>query len=142
MVIGYEKEGRIANEPLLEWYHELFKEILNVRNQTLVVVGYGFMDHHINNIIADAGKNGLKLHVISPDQPSQFKKTLYPLHGVVTQPYDPWSLIYRAFRKSDCFFQKPWRHVLTLLESGTSTVGGEFSSSLWLNQSGCPMPGI
>jgi len=66
MVIGCEKEGRIADEPLLAWYFDIFKEVLSIRNQTLVVVGYGFMDRHINNIIADSRKSGLRLCVISP----------------------------------------------------------------------------
>ncbi len=80
-VIGYEKSGSISKEPLLEWYLDIFKEVLHVRDQTLVIVGYGFMDRHINDIIADSAKTGLKIHVISPLQPKQFEQLLDPIHG-------------------------------------------------------------
>lgn len=73
MVIGHNKAGVIAKEPLLDWYRDLFKEVLNYGNQILVVVGYRFMDEHINNIIADAAKTNLQLHVISPMQPKDFE---------------------------------------------------------------------
>jgi len=40
MVIGHNKSGAIAQEPLLKWYLSLFQEVLNYGNQILVVVGY------------------------------------------------------------------------------------------------------
>jgi hypothetical protein len=76
MVIGHDKAGTIAKEPLLDWYQALFKEVLNYGDQILVVVGYRFMDEHINNIIADAAKTNLQLHVISPMQPKDFEAHL------------------------------------------------------------------
>lgn len=86
MVIGSDKTGSIANEPLLKWYLELFREVLNSKDQTLVVVGYGFRDDHINSIIADASKQGLRLHVISPLQVSEFKNILISTGSIVTKP--------------------------------------------------------
>lgn len=85
MVIGSDKAGSIANEPLLKWYLDLFREVLNSKDQTLVVVGYGFRDDHINSIIADAGKQGLRLHVISPLQVSEFKNILISTGSIVTK---------------------------------------------------------
>ena len=87
MVIGHEKLGGIAKEPLLKWYLSLFEEILRGSERNLVVVGYGFGDAHINNIIADAIRDcGLRLYVISPKLPSEFRERLAPLNSCVTEP--------------------------------------------------------
>jgi len=87
MVIGHEKVGSIAKEPLLKWYLSLFEEILREPERNLVVVGYGFGDAHINNVIADAIRDcGLRLYVISPKLPSEFRESLAPLNSCVTGP--------------------------------------------------------
>jgi len=55
--------------------------------RNLIVVGYGFGDKHINNVIADAIRDcGLRLYVISPKLPSEFKETLTPLNSFLTGP--------------------------------------------------------
>ncbi len=77
MVIGYDKVGSIAKEPLLKWYFDIFREVLSTENITLVVVGYGFMDLHINQLIAEAAKTRLRLHVVSPIQPKDFQNQLF-----------------------------------------------------------------
>lgn len=82
MVIGYEKEGMIGKEPLLEWYLCLFEEVLNDESvKNLLVIGYGFMDRHINKVIIGALKRGLRLHVVSPEPPQTFHKRLQSIHG-------------------------------------------------------------
>ncbi len=82
MIIGHGKLGRIAGEPLLEWYLSLFKEALEEGDKNLVIVGYGFGDDHINDIIADAIKDrGLKLFVISPQLPADFAQLLQGVSG-------------------------------------------------------------
>lgn len=87
MVIGHEKVGSIAKEPLLKWYLSLFEEILREPERNLVVVGYGFGDAHINNVIADAIRDcGLRLYVISPKLPSEFRESLAALNSCVTGP--------------------------------------------------------
>jgi hypothetical protein len=83
MVIGYDKEGSIAKEPLLKWYFDIFREVLSTENITLVVVGYGFMDRHINQLIVGAAKTGLQLHVVSPIQPKDFQNHLFSLSSTV-----------------------------------------------------------
>ncbi|TLY24086.1 MAG: hypothetical protein E6K63_15160 [Nitrospirae bacterium] len=67
MVIGTAKARIIDKEPLLRWYLDLFKAVVERPGQLLVVTGYGFMDDHINNVIADAIRDaGLRVHVILP----------------------------------------------------------------------------
>jgi hypothetical protein len=104
MVIGHEKVGSIAKEPLLKWYLSLFEEILKEPKRNLVVVGYGFADEHINNVIADAIRDcGLRLYVVSPKLPSEFKERLTPLNSFVTEPPVPrgrelWEGLYGYYR--------------------------------------------
>jgi len=76
MVLGRRKTGTIANEPLLKWYFELFEEVTSVA-ENLVVIGYGFRDDHINQVISNGVvEHSLKLHVISPLEPAKFKESL------------------------------------------------------------------
>ncbi|MBU0967893.1 MAG: SIR2 family protein [Proteobacteria bacterium] len=77
MVIGRNKITQIANEPLLLWYFDVFKEELFRARRKLLVIGYGFRDIHINEIIAKAIKShGLKLYIVSPTAPNTFKERL------------------------------------------------------------------
>lgn len=76
-VIGHGKSDIIRSEPLLEWHLSLFEEVLRERERNLVVIGYGFRDEHINEVIADAMRDsGLKLFVVSPELPLDFKERL------------------------------------------------------------------
>ena len=86
MALGYAKVDAIEKEPLLRWYKELFKEVLERPGQRLVIVGYGFGDEHINDVLANAVKKGLEIHMISPKEPKEAKDLLRPLHGVVAKP--------------------------------------------------------
>lgn len=81
MVIGFEKEGSISREPLLQWYFDLFQEALVQGDTKLVVIGYGFRDKHINDVIAEAIPHGLRIYIVSPLQPEEFKAMLEPVHG-------------------------------------------------------------
>lgn len=73
MVIGGEKKERIASEPLLRWYLKIFEQILAGPACNLLVIGYGFKDAHINELIGNAIKNHqLRVFVISPVQPEKF----------------------------------------------------------------------
>lgn len=43
----------------------------------MFVIGYGFRDEHINEIIASSVKeHGLQLYVLSPQKPSEFMMRL------------------------------------------------------------------
>lgn len=77
MVIGKNKSEQISREPLLRRYSQLFQEILTAGNRELFVIGYGFGDEHINEVIADSIRdNGLKLNVMNPDAPEKFQEIL------------------------------------------------------------------
>lgn len=77
LVIGRNKENQISNEPLLSWYFDLFKQVLFQREMELLIIGYGFRDHHINKVIVEAiEQHGLKLYILSPTDPRNFKNEL------------------------------------------------------------------
>lgn len=77
MVIGGNKPAQIHREKLLQWYFDLFQEVLSCPNRRLLVIGYGFRDLHINAVIAQSIlQHGLKLYIISPQSPESFKNEL------------------------------------------------------------------
>jgi len=103
MVIGYGKKGRIDKEPLLSWYLTIFKEVLHASDRNLVIIGYGFGDEHINEIIASAiNERGLRLHVICPMEPDEFRNRLRGLSGFNTQQiahgHEIWKGVFRYYR--------------------------------------------
>jgi len=82
LVIGHAKTETLKKEPLLWWQMKLFREVLRDEARQLVVIGYGFNDQHINDVIADAIRDKkLKLHMISPKSPDDFEQELFPVHG-------------------------------------------------------------
>ncbi len=86
MVIGTQKASRIESEPLLKWYFSLFDQVLNRPDTRLLIVGYSFRDEHINQCIVKAIDKGLKLYIISPESPQDFKNHFKPpLHGKFEQ---------------------------------------------------------
>lgn len=78
MVIGKAKLTDIDKEPVLKlYYHEIFKPVLCQGGCHLFVVGYGFRDTHINDVIVEAARrHDLKLFVITPSGPETLKKNL------------------------------------------------------------------
>jgi hypothetical protein len=77
MVIGRGKETRIMQEPLLSWYLETFESVLSKEGRKLFVIGYGFRDPHINEVIARCvNEHGLELYVLSPLPPDEFEHHL------------------------------------------------------------------
>ena len=53
--------------PTPKWLHDRFAEYLGRGDTRLVVIGYGFGDHHINEIIARAGETSrLKVFINDP----------------------------------------------------------------------------
>lgn len=53
--------------PVLSWYVKELEQRLRDKPAQLMLIGYSFRDHHINNVIADAVNAGLKIFVKSPD---------------------------------------------------------------------------
>jgi hypothetical protein len=96
MVIGQDKESRIAEEPLLSLYSSIFKNVLYQNGVRLLVIGYSFADNHINKVIANAMKDyGLTLVVVAPWPPAHFMQILSNLSdnkpGELSQNYYPFN---------------------------------------------------
>ncbi len=78
MILGYGKQQQIQADPLLSSYHQIFREVLCSDNRKLLVIGYGFRDRHINNVLIEAIKDhSLELYVLSPMNPRAFKNYLF-----------------------------------------------------------------
>ena len=83
MVIGRGKTEQIQKEPLLNYYFEVFKKVLSQDQCHLLIIGYGFGDEHVNSIISSAvSEYGLKIYIISPDSPENFKKKLFEKNNI------------------------------------------------------------
>jgi len=54
LIMGGNKPAAIQQHPLLQWYHELFETYLSEPDSGLMVIGYGFGDPHINQMIERA----------------------------------------------------------------------------------------
>ena len=81
IAIGLDKEGAIQDEPLLNCYLEIFQKVVNTANTQLWVIGYGFGDKHINDILADSiVRSNLRLCVINPQLPKVFFNGLKKAH--------------------------------------------------------------
>jgi len=77
MVIGWRKDEIISREPLLNWYAQIFRRVLLQGDVRLLVIGYSFRDHHINEIISKSIRDSrLKMYVLSPSDPLDFKNEL------------------------------------------------------------------
>src|SRR3989344_5015644 len=78
MVIGNDKEEKIGREPLLKVYFDFFKDVIWGGGVKMVVIGYGFRDRHINEVLTRGiEKHGLKLYVVMPKSFQEFKIPLY-----------------------------------------------------------------
>jgi hypothetical protein len=68
MIVGGEKAQQIQGHPILRAYAEVFEATLLRPETRLMIIGYGFRDHHINRVIAQAVyKQGLKFFVVCPE---------------------------------------------------------------------------
>lgn len=64
MVMGNKKSEQISESPLLGWYHEVFKNVLFAGDIRMMIIGYGFGDEHINEVIAQGiSEHGLRILV-------------------------------------------------------------------------------
>ena len=67
LVMGGAKEGIIKEKKILSWYREEFERILTTPDTRLMVIGYGFRDRHIDEIIYSAWKkSGLRMFIVHP----------------------------------------------------------------------------
>jgi len=80
LIMGSNKATQIAKFEILKHYYNYFESCLN-DNCKLMVVGYGFLDNHINQSLLKAAENNLKLFNVNPlgsDQALQLNKTKNP----------------------------------------------------------------
>lgn len=66
LIIGGNKLGAIKFNPVLCWYHEMFEKYLCEPDTRLMVIGYGFRDQHINEVIQKGVTIGTKFFVVDP----------------------------------------------------------------------------
>jgi hypothetical protein len=98
MVVGGEKEERISKEPLLKWYLDLLREVLRGPECNLLVIGYGFQDSHVNQVIKDAIANdSLKLSVISPVSPNDFYRKVLAADILFAEKQSIWEGLHRYY---------------------------------------------
>ncbi|MDB4984688.1 MAG: hypothetical protein JWM20_867 [Patescibacteria group bacterium] len=62
MVVGSNKSELIEKEPILKLYFDVFKKAIAEGNKNILIIGYGFRDKHINDVLMDGVENhGLKI---------------------------------------------------------------------------------
>jgi hypothetical protein len=67
MVIAGRKLEQIQSVPLLSWYLDKFRDVLKIHDLKLLIIGYGFGDPHINNLLAEAiDEKKLVLSIVYP----------------------------------------------------------------------------
>ena len=67
MILGAEKLRAIGSNSILARYFEYFSNCLCGEPSRLCVIGYGFRDTHINDVLLDAvNKQGMKFFLIDP----------------------------------------------------------------------------
>jgi hypothetical protein len=67
LIMGGNKINEIELSPVLSWYQQLFRDSLSQAKARLMVIGYGFQDVHINDIIRSAiNKHHLQMFIIAP----------------------------------------------------------------------------
>lgn len=77
LVIGGDKTTLIDRSPLLSWYRDIFRGVCFDGAVRMVVIGYGFRDQHINDILAEGiAKHGLCIYVVGRGSSSSFQSTI------------------------------------------------------------------
>jgi hypothetical protein len=67
LIMGSAKTAAITRQPLLEGYQRHFSACLNQPNTRLMVIGYSFLDEHINEVIEGASRlHGLRTYLVDP----------------------------------------------------------------------------
>jgi hypothetical protein len=92
MIIGGDKAQLIQTHPILSEYAKVFEALLTRPDSRLMVIGYGFRDHHINRVIARAVyEHGLQFFVICPEGPkvaTTLRSEVHPGAALTAFGYD------------------------------------------------------
>ena len=67
LILGGQKSAQLGLHPILTQYQTEFRGYLNRPGVKMMIVGYGFGDDHINDLILDGVNNQLKIFVVDPD---------------------------------------------------------------------------
>lgn len=90
----------------------LFENLLNAGQRKLVVVGYGFRDKHINEIIANALKHHqLQLYIMSPKQPIDFRSELFSIPNRLYNIEEIWNSKVAIFQER-CMIFMSWDMIM------------------------------
>jgi hypothetical protein len=85
LIMGADKVRDIQFHPILSWYYSQFENFLSQPDTRLMVIGYGFRDVHINEVIVRAvEQHNLQLFVIDPAG-ADLARTLNPTYGAQIQ---------------------------------------------------------
>jgi hypothetical protein len=75
LVMGGDKHTTMQQYPILKWYADQFSEYLSRPSSRLMVIGYSFMDQHINSILLQAWQNShFEMFIVGPDGRDILKK--------------------------------------------------------------------
>jgi hypothetical protein len=67
LIIGGAKQQEIGTFPILREYLSNFESALMRPKSRLMVIGYGFRDNHVNDVLEKAITSGLRIFVIDPN---------------------------------------------------------------------------
>jgi hypothetical protein len=93
LILGGQKAQAIALHPLLVRYQQEFSDRIMQPNSRLMVIGYGFRDEHINEIICNAVKVGLQLFIVDPNGVDVFDN--FDRAAQIPGPPDPYAELLR-----------------------------------------------
>jgi SIR2-like domain len=91
-VVGGGKTGLIDRSPLLSWYRDIFRAVCLDGGVKLIVIGYGFQDDHINDVLIEGvTSHHLTLYVVGHGSHKDFhgkfdRRLLEGLRGYVNTP--------------------------------------------------------
>jgi hypothetical protein len=77
LVMGGNKPTTMQRHPILMWYADKFVEHLSKPGARLMVIGYGFRDNHINQMICEAWRKSnqtMSMFIVHPDGREILKK--------------------------------------------------------------------
>ena len=102
MVIGGNKKSTINRYPILRFNYEQFHNYLTASDVHLMIIGYGFRDSHINELILNAVDNSnLRIFVVDPSGIDVIDENLNaPIHARGVLADTIWPRVIGASRRS------------------------------------------
>jgi hypothetical protein len=67
LIVGGSKQQTIGTFPILRSYLSTFEKALMAPGSRLMVIGYGFRDNHVNDVLEKAISTGLRLFIVDPN---------------------------------------------------------------------------